>query len=103
MYMYLIFIAFCSLSLSSLRFIKSRPHMEEFLTLLLEFQHFQQFLNGRIERLKCNRERDIFDDEVIVYEEELKSGKWSSDQMKVAFKDMKVIGITVYIYTHNSY
>lgn len=64
--------------------------MEEFLASLLEFQHFQQFLNGRIERLKSNKERDLFDDEVIIYEEELKSGKWSSDQMKVAWKDMKV-------------
>ena len=64
--------------------------MEEFLCLLLEFQHFQQFINGRIDRLNSNKERDMFDDEVIIYEEELKSGKWSSDQMKVAFKDMKV-------------
>ena len=57
---------------------------------LLEFQHFQQFLNSRIERLKSNKERDLFDEEAITYEEEIKSAKWSSEQMKVAFKDIKV-------------
>ena len=52
------------------QFIKSRPHMEEFLGLLLHFQHFRQFINGRIEKLK-NRipDRDLFDDEVLQYEE----------------------------------
>ena len=43
--------------------------MEEFLENLLHFQHFQQFINGRINRLASNKERDLFDDEVIIYEE----------------------------------
>jgi hypothetical protein len=72
-------------------FFKSRPpEMEEFLKNLLQFQHFQQFLASRIERLNRNQERDIFDEEVISYDDDLKSSKYSSDQMKLAFKDMKV-------------
>ena len=57
------------LSFSSCSFLKSRVHMEEFLENLLHFQHFQQFINGRINRLASNKERDLFDDEVIIYEE----------------------------------
>ena len=52
------------------RFLKSRPNMEEFLGELLHFQHFQQFINSKIEKLKSrNVERDIFDNEVLAYEE----------------------------------
>ena len=52
------------------QFLKSRPNMEEFLGQLLHFQHFRQFINGRIDKLK-NRipDRDLFDDEVMQYEE----------------------------------
>ena len=52
------------------QFLKSRPHLEEFLGQLLHFQHFRQFINGRIEKLK-NRipDRDLFDNEVLQYEE----------------------------------
>lgn len=48
-------------------FIKSRSHMSEFLTNFLQFQHFQQFIAGRIDRLASNKERDLFDDEVIAF------------------------------------
>ena len=52
------------------RFLKSRPNIEEFLESLLQFQHFRQFINGRIEQLKTRKvERDIFDNEVLTYEE----------------------------------
>ena len=52
------------------RFLKSRPNMEEFLEQLLHFQHFQQFINSKIDKLK-NRsiERDLFDNEVLAYED----------------------------------
>ena len=52
------------------QFLKSRPHLEEFLGQLLHFQHFRQFINGRIEKLK-NRtpDKDLFDNEVLQYEE----------------------------------
>ena len=52
------------------QFLKSRPHLEEFLGQLLHFQHFRQFINRRIEKLK-NRipDRDLFDNEVLQYEE----------------------------------
>ena len=51
-------------------FLKSRPNMEEFLGQLLHFQHFRQFINGRIEKLKGRSiERDLFDNEVLAYEE----------------------------------
>jgi len=44
--------------------------MEEFLGQLLHFQHFRQFINGRIEKLKGRSiERDLFDNEVLAYEE----------------------------------
>ena len=64
------------------QFIKSRPHMEEFLGLLLHFQHFRQFINGRIEKLK-NRipDRDLFDDEVLQYEE----GAWVDPLLRVEY------------------
>ena len=53
-----------------LRFLKSRPHMEEFLQQLLHFQHFRQFINSKIDKLKSrNIERDLFDNEVLLYEE----------------------------------
>ena len=52
------------------RFLKSRPNSEEFLESLLHFQHFRQFINSKIEKLKTkNQERDRFDDEVMMYEE----------------------------------
>lgn len=54
------------------RFLKSRPNMEEFLGQLLHFQHFRQFINSKIDKLKVkgmNVERDIFDNEVLAYEE----------------------------------
>lgn len=44
--------------------------MEEFLSTLLHFQHFRQFINGKIEQLKNQTyERDLFDREVMFYEE----------------------------------
>lgn len=44
--------------------------MEEFLAELLNFQHFRQFINGRIDKLKSQSlERDLFDIEVLAYEE----------------------------------
>ena len=44
--------------------------MEEFLGQLLHFQHFRQFINGRIDKLKGRTiERDLFDNEVLAYEE----------------------------------
>ncbi len=44
--------------------------MEDFLGQLLHFQHFRQFINTKIDKLK-NRslERDLFDNEVMAYEE----------------------------------
>ena len=52
------------------QFLKSRPHLEEFLGQLLHFQHFRQFINGRIEKLKNKvPDRDLFDNEVLQYEE----------------------------------
>lgn len=51
------------------RFLKSRPNMEEFLGLLLHFQHFQQFINGRIYRLAARKDRDLFDEEALLHEE----------------------------------
>lgn len=44
--------------------------MEDFLGQLLHFQHFRQFINSKIDKLK-NRsiERDLFDNEVMAYEE----------------------------------
>ena len=50
-------------------FIHSRPQMEEFLSQLLHFQHFQQFLNSRIDNLNLHQERDMFDEEVIMFDE----------------------------------
>ena len=51
-------------------FLKSRPNLEEFLGKLLHFQHFRQFINGRIDKLKeQSLERDLFDNEVLMYEE----------------------------------
>ena len=51
-------------------FLKSRPNLQEFLGKLLHFQHFRQFINGRIEKLKeQSLERDLFDNEVLMYEE----------------------------------
>ena len=44
--------------------------MEEFLGQLLHFQHFRQFINSKIDKLKNrNLERDLFDNEVLAYEE----------------------------------
>ena len=43
--------------------------MEDFLSHLLHFQHFQQFINNRIHLLESNKGRDLFDDEVILHEE----------------------------------
>ena len=44
--------------------------MEDFLEQLLHFQHFRQFINSKIDKLKrMNVERDLFDDEVLDYEE----------------------------------
>ena len=44
--------------------------MEEFLGQLLHFQHFRQFINSRIDKLKnSGLERDLFDSEVLAYEE----------------------------------
>ena len=44
------------------QFLKSRPHLEEFLGQLLHFQHFRQFINGRIEKLKNRmQDKDLFD------------------------------------------
>ena len=52
------------------RFFKSRPNMDEFLQKLLHFQHFRQFINSKIDKLKRrNIERDLFDNEVLAYEE----------------------------------
>ena len=52
------------------QFLKSRPHLEDFLGQLLHFQHFRQFINGRIEKLKNKvPDRDLFDNEVLQYEE----------------------------------
>lgn len=52
------------------QFLKSRPHLEDFLGLLLHFQHFRQFINGRIEKLKNKvPDKDLFDAEVMQYEE----------------------------------
>lgn len=47
--------------------------MEEFLQSLLQFQHFRQFLNSRIDAItKCNqKEKDVFDCELLAYEEGL--------------------------------
>ena len=54
----------------SCRFLKSRPNTEEFLEQLLHFQHFRQFINTKIDKLKNSRlERDLFDTEVMTYEE----------------------------------
>ena len=50
-------------------FLLSRPHMGEFLSELFHFQHFQQFVNNRIDRLSKHKERDIFDEEAILYDE----------------------------------
>ena len=54
-------------------FLKSRPNMEEFLQSLLQFQHFRQFLNSRIDAItKCSqKEKDVFDSELFTYEEGL--------------------------------
>ena len=43
--------------------------MDEFLGELLHFQHFQQFIKNRMDRLNEHRERDIFDEEAIVFDE----------------------------------
>ena len=51
------------------RFLKSRGHMEEFLSELLHFQHFRQFMNSRINRLNQRMERDLFDEAVVTYED----------------------------------
>ena len=52
------------------QFLTSRPHLEEFLGQLLHFQHFRQFINGRIEKLKNQvPDKDLFDNEVLQYEE----------------------------------
>ena len=61
------------------QFLKSRPHLEEFLGQLLHFQHFRQFINGRIEKLK-NRvpDKDLFDNEVLQYEEGQSMEYWVS-------------------------
>lgn len=54
------------------RFLKSRPNMEDFLGQLLHFQHFRQFINSKIDKLKNRKiERDLFDNEVLAYEEGL--------------------------------
>ena len=60
------------------QFLKSRPHLEEFLGQLLHFQHFRQFINGRIEKLK-NRmpDKDLFDNEVLQYEEGMSWSVWT--------------------------
>ncbi len=65
------------------RFMMSRPGMEEFLKELLNFQHFRQFINGRIDKLKSQSvERDLFDNEVLMYEEgeeEVERGLWKEE------------------------
>ena len=43
--------------------------MGNFLSDLFQFQHFQQFVNNRIDRLSKHKERDMFDEEAIVYDE----------------------------------
>lgn len=44
--------------------------MEEFLSSLLHFQHFRQFINHKIEQLKNQTGvRDLFDKEVMFYDE----------------------------------
>ena len=53
------------------RFIKSRPNMSQLLENLLHFQHFQQFINGRIQRKKgaFGINRDRFDEAVSLWED----------------------------------
>ena len=54
----------------SCRFFTSRPQMEQFLESLLQFQHFRQFINHKIDQLKNQTyARDLFDREVMFYEE----------------------------------
>lgn len=73
-------------------FLQSRPNMEEFLRELLHFQHFRQFINCRIERLKSKKqERDLFDSEVLLYEDELKGT--TQEHLKAAFE--KFVSSTV--------
>ena len=43
--------------------------MGNFLSELFQFQHFQQFVNNRIDRLSKHDDRDIFDEEAILYDE----------------------------------
>ena len=51
-------------------FLISQPSHEEFLCQLLHFQHFRQFINSKIDNLKNKiQERDLFDNEVLIYEE----------------------------------
>lgn len=57
------------MSMVSGRFLKSRGHMEEFLAELLQFQHFRQFMNTRINRLNQQLERDLFDEAVIAFDD----------------------------------
>ena len=50
-------------------FLQSRPHLGDFLIELFRFQHFQQFVYNRIDRLSKHKERDMFDEEAILYDE----------------------------------
>ena len=60
------------------QFLKSRPHLEEFLGQLLHSQHFRQFINGRIEKLKNRtQDKDLFDNEVLQYEEGQSWSVWT--------------------------
>ena len=56
------------------RFIKSRANMSQLLENLLQFQHFQQFINGRIQRKKgaFGMNRDRFDEAVSNWEDSKK-------------------------------
>ena len=48
--------------------------MEDFLAALLQFQHFRQFINHKIEQLKNQTvARDIFDKEAMFYDEGMRT------------------------------
>ena len=43
--------------------------MEKFLSEVVHFQHFQQFIKNRMDKLNERRERDIFDEAIILFNE----------------------------------
>ena len=52
--------------------------MEEFLSTLLHFQHFRQFINHKIEQLKNQSvARDLFDKEIMFYDEGIYSNVYT--------------------------